>query len=238
MKGRNAPLKRPQAKAAITFKAAPRKSKAARIAGVPAVRKEDKAVDTNSLVIASTNLDVILLNGVQNGDEGYERVGRLLEAKSIHFKFGFVPRSTTNSVDFVRVALVWDRDPSGVTPLYSEIFRSVDSAGTATSNNESFKNLDTKHRFTILRDRTVNLPGYTDTAGVLTNIQPSRPKDEEWHTDWFIDLKGLQSRYSGITFGIASLEQGGLFFVVAGGYSAGTAPWSVNYSSRFSYTDD
>lgn len=236
-RGRNTPLKRPQAKAAITFRKPPR-SKVAKIVGAPIIRKETKAVDIDNVAVADTTFTVALLNGVQNGDEGYERVGRLVEAKSISLRFGFTPRPNTNSVDFVKVALVWDRDPSGTAALYSEIFRQVDNAGTATSNNESHKNMDTIHRFTILREKTYNLPGYTNTAGVLTNMQPMGPSNDDWHQTWFVDLKGLQSRYGGITAAIASLEQGALYLVIAGGYANASAPWSVQYNTRFQYTDD
>lgn len=237
-RGKNTSLKRKPAQAKISFIPAPRKSKIAKIVGAPIIRKELKAVDTNSVIPASTDLVVILLNGVQNGDEGYERVGRVLEAASVDVKFGLVPRPATNGVDFVRVALVWDRDPSGVLATYAEIFSNTDNAGTETSNNESFKNLETKHRFTVLRDATMNMPGYTNTAGVMTNIEPAVPNGDTWHNRWFVNLKGLQSRYKGITSDIASLEQGALYLVTAGGYAVASAPWSVNYATRFQYTDD
>lgn len=99
-----------------------------------------------------------LLNGISPGTGFNERVGRKFVIKSIQLRlhlsyrymgdtsmaYGAVPAG------ILRVVLVWDKQPNGVTPAITDIF--------VTNNAQSMTNLDNRNRFNILMDKVYSTP--------------------------------------------------------------------------------
>lgn len=137
--------------------------------GVPRIqvappRAELKGMDTNLatagniLATTGTNVDVLPLNLIAPGTGSFNRIGRKANLKSLLVEMTiehvYSAQATTNNLtgNVVRVAIVWDKQPNGTLPVYSEIFSVTDQAGTEGSNYFDPPKYDNRERFKILRD--------------------------------------------------------------------------------------
>ena len=59
----------------------------------------------------------------------------------------------SNSFDFLRLLVVYDRQSNGTLPAISDILAMRDLAGAVTTTSRSSRNDDYKDRFKILLDR-------------------------------------------------------------------------------------
>lgn len=118
---------------------------------------EKKFADSTQInsVVSNTG-GVLLVNGLQQGTGSTTRIGQQVVWRSLHFKFYIDGRSinttTPNANDWttkVRVMLVWDTQPNGLTPTISDV---LESAGTGTGIVSSL-NKANGARFKILFDR-------------------------------------------------------------------------------------
>ena len=124
-------------------------------------RGELKTVDTNygQITLNATNASVTTLNGVALGNYFYQRIGNKVTPVSIDSDIIVVNNSTTaTSWQAVRVALIWDKQPTGAEPAYADIFKDVNSAGTANSNGFSGRNLYTSDRFLTIAHTDLIVP--------------------------------------------------------------------------------
>ena len=89
----------------------------------------------------------------------YQRIGNKVTPVSIDSDIIVVNNSTTaTSWQAVRVALIWDKQPTGAEPAYADIFKDVNSAGTANSNGFSGRNLYTSDRFLTIAHTDLIVP--------------------------------------------------------------------------------
>lgn len=215
---------------------------------------EIKALDVPDTVYVlsaqtATNANVKLINPVQEGAGFFNRIGRRINMRSLHMK-GTIrpiyPYLTQTQDDFVRIAIVYDRQPSAAasTPSYDTIFKDYPQTGTAVSSVLSGINLDNRERFIILRDFSTFLPR-VDSGSALVGPSTVQVQDNEKNLiDEFIKLKGLETHFNGTTnpLEVTSISTGSLLIVTQGkfalGGAAGTVPaWEVVLKFRLRYDD-
>jgi len=201
---------------------------------------ELKAVD-----IASTQYNFItpaatpvqtLLNGVQVGSAFYNRVGSRIEMKSLHIR-GALFNLLTNTDDYLRMIVYYDRQPNGAAPTYADLMQTRDQTGAATTGAKSEINLDMRDRFVILRDRQWFAPSVTNTAGVLSNGPNYPGQDQEWDINEFIPLNNLVTHYKSSTNPsvIGDINTGALFVTFV--TEQGTAKWAALVGFRLRFDD-
>jgi len=103
-----------------------------------------------------TSVGFQILNGIREGTGPTERIGRKIFCKNIQLSGMWCrnPLASANNIypeHMIYYAIVYDRQPTGTTPLISDIYRSVDTAGSAQTIGFVFKNLLNDQRFLILK---------------------------------------------------------------------------------------
>lgn len=132
-------------------------------------REELKVIDTQvvtaPLLAAGT---VTLCNGVAQGTDFTDRIGRKVNVKSIHLKYYI---QAYNSVDvplgdIIRVMLVWDSQTNGALAAVGDILTAADVL--------SGVNLTNRDRFKVLFDKrhTMGAIEYTAAAPVAGDTTP------------------------------------------------------------------
>lgn len=202
-------------------------------------RGELKCCDTFLASTTFQNVAVVpvLLNAIVNGASIFQRVGNKLNMKSIRVR-GVIRNTATAIQDTGRIVIVYDRQANGSLPAFSDMFQTVNNAGTTETTGLSEININNRDRFIILRDKQIVLPAVTFTAGVLTNFGPNNANDGEENEliiDEFIKLKGLQSTYRSAGGGIADIASGSLFMYFLS--QQDTAKWTATYTTRLRYYD-
>lgn len=112
------------------------------------VNTEFKALDTENNFSASTSPAVILLNGMQRGDDISEREGRSIRVKSFQWFFKFqIHASATDTL--VRWAIFLDKQANGSSSnVANSLYTDVESG---------MRDLDNRRRFLILKAGVVVL---------------------------------------------------------------------------------
>lgn len=188
--------------------------------------------------LVSTTAIVTLINQVSLGSGANNRIGRSVMAKSVRIRGGFFPTGNAGSAlgEFLRVALVYDRQTSSSAPIYSDIWKCVDTSGNTSSGTFDMPNLDNEDRFLILRDWRLQLPA-TNAAGIA-NAGALQDPAQIMSIDEYVDLEGLPTIYSGATSGgTATILSGGLFLVSLGSVAAASASANFNYTARYRFYD-
>lgn len=132
-------------------------------------RDELKVIDTQvvtaPLLTAGT---VTLLNGVAQGTDFTDRIGRKINIKSIHMKYYIQAYNNVDVPlgDIIRVMLVWDYQTNGALAAVTDVLTSADVL--------SGVNLTNRERFKILYDKrhTMGAIEYTAAAPVAGDTQP------------------------------------------------------------------
>lgn len=191
---------------------------------------EMKHADVNygtAITLDDDSTSVTLLNGIASGVESYNRVGARIDPYSVYLNFQATNDSTTAGAwQWLRVALIWDRQPTGTLPTYSEIFKNVNAAGTTSVVGLVGRNGETTDRFYTIANKELYLT----------------PKDANSGGRWmqfgsiYKSLKGLKQQFKGTSAAIGSISTGALYLVLAAGTDA-TNTVSVWTDTRFRYTD-
>lgn len=185
---------------------------------------------------------VRLINGIGAGTDFYQRVGRKVKLASVMLK-GHVTLispgtgATASSESYpIRVAIVYDDQPNGSTPVVSDIFQAVDAAGSATSSSPYTPvNLNNRDRFTILKDWTMCLKpiANTGTAGSYGDGMHGTRDLNFYKKVNFDQIFGTTgSAIAAITTGAIYVVYYQLQAAQANGINA-----TIRYQSRVRYTD-
>jgi len=127
-------------------------------------QKEKKLIDLGSTVVqfvadgAIANQGLVLLNGVSQGSDYNNRIGRKIVMTSIFFRCTVALAASPNAQsEVVRLMIVYDEQTNNVDPGGTDILQT----STATV---SFNNLSNRDRFKVLYDkiRVVNAQGQTN----------------------------------------------------------------------------
>lgn len=210
-------------------------------------KPEVKSVDIqqDGLILATLAPQFRLLNGIQEGSSFYNRIGRKIAMKSLHFT-GYIHRGGGfggEQGDFIRWMLIYDRQANGALPTAADLLTNYDQQGTTLSNALSGLNLNNADRFVVLRDKRiytaqrqkVTLSAPTDTvygAGFI-NYQ------NDWTINEFVDLKGLEVHYKSSTnpSDIGDIATGALYFVYGIVTTGGVDAYEAQINSRLRYWD-
>lgn len=197
---------------------------------------EKKGVDTplaiNGIIDTyNTNGDIYLLNGIDAGTQAYQRVGRKVRYLSLRVK-GVANLEGVTRANVLRMIVVWDKQPNGALPTYSQIFGNTDAVGITTQTLNSQILYDQMDRFKILRDKT--MPMNIASNATATELYAYWV---EW--DEYINLKGLESVYNDGNAGtIADINSGAIYLIFrAAIYDATNSHVDVNCVARLRYTD-
>jgi len=172
------------------------------------------------------------LNAMINGAELYQRVGRKVYMKSLHFR-GFVSLEATAVQEPIRWILYYDAQPNGVAPTLAQLLQ--DSNAAAATSVFSSINLTNRERFQILRDSIWAAPSSTYAAGVLTNTA-FPDTSGRYMINEFVKLKGLEVIYNATNGGtIADITSGALGFFIFDNISDNS--WLLDYQTRLRYYD-
>jgi len=177
---------------------------------------------------------VELLNVPTAGTDNYNRVGRKVNAVSIHVRAAIrvFNAGATLPRRLLRILLVWDKQTNATAPSGNDIL--MDSNAAAAQSTFSFTNLANRERFQILRDEFLSCPVYDATANSTQNqLDYLNP---QLHIDWYVPLKGKDTIFNQVNGGtVADIQSGALFLVT---YSSGPDDeWTANYASRYRYYD-
>lgn len=145
------------------------------------------------------------------GTSQTRRLGNTVTLLSLNLSLIF-HKATDNAqpCNFVRYLLIYDKQPDGDTAADIDFFQAL--VGTDTHVNlVRPRNVQVSRRWTVLRDRYLNL---------CDSTQPWKLVRE------FISLKGKDTTYQSNTGTIAAVSKGTLYLVVANGLpdAIGTSP--------------
>lgn len=178
----------------------------------------DSALTVNPVLnTTNTNTDIFVANLIQPGTGSYNRVGRKLNLQSLRVRGTCILNSayttTTNNFEgnVLRMVVVWDKQPTGVLPIFNAIFGLTDQAGTEASTYLDPIRYDNMDRFQILRDVTIPItPEASAGTGGTQNFCRVFS-----HFDEFVNLGGREVVYSGQSSPctIADISTGGLYVI-------------------------
>lgn len=183
----------------------------------------------------ATQTYVALLNGVAEGTDYTNRVGRSVNHKYVEVSIGIInslantATATVSSGDYGFWSIVYDRQPNGALAAFSDIFDGANGlAHRVTSKNQD--------RFKIIAREEWAVGGNFQpiTAGVGgSGAQP-------YHIRRFIDLSKLKgndakAKYQGTSAAITDIDEGALLFVAASSLTtaADNSVMVVNIKYRF-----
>lgn len=191
---------------------------------------------TQALVLDTTPTTVKLIGQVQEGTGPTQRIGNLINWHSMIFRLAFKYWAPVNTYPIVRVAIVYDRQPTASKPAYKDIFQDTNPTGGAGSTYaHCFTNMNNQHRFIIIRDYLYQLSP-TSGAGVLNMVYaPSTGKNNI--IEDYIDLQGLHTAFNGTGSPVpmSAYASGAFYLVFQSNQALGIHAYDalVNYQMRF-----
>jgi len=208
---------------------------------------ELKAVDVNSggaapvIRLVSTTATIDCINLLAVGASTFQRIGRGVHMKSCYLRGALFPSGNagTYAGEYLRIAVVYDRQTNGAFPNYADIFLTVDSGGNGSNGPFDMPNLNNSERFVILADEHFSLPStFVSGSGGQTQ-QAAAVADQAQCTniDRYIKIKDFPINFKADTATIGSISSGALYVITVGSQAAATAGATFNYATRVRYTD-
>lgn len=125
----------------------------------------NKEVKYNDTIIENDggNIHFNLLNGISEGTDNTNRIGRTIYIKSIQYRLIQTYQGGADQTDATRIIIMTDKNPEGKDPTEADLLQYTDSNRSIISPI----NLNNKYRFSILSDKTIqteqNTPQVTYT---------------------------------------------------------------------------
>lgn len=175
--------------------------------------EEKKFTDTNSDALSSTTFVAFPICAPQPGTGRSARVGDRVYIMYMQARFG-IEIGTTSPAN-IRIVLMVDKQPNGIAVTSAELFENTLQA-TYSQFNAAYRN-----RFTILRDKRLNL----NTAQRPTLV-------------WKMYKKiGIESFLSGSAGSAADYRTNGLYLVMFSDVAPASNPPTVRMYLRVHYRD-
>ncbi|AXH76673.1 MAG: coat protein/nuclear export [Cressdnaviricota sp.] len=210
-------------------------------------KPEKKGIDTfmqieNVLDTTGTNVDIQPVNLINQGTGFYNRIGRKIHCKSLRITgevtYLFAPNVTTGTMEgnCLRMVVVWDKQPSGVTPVFSDIFGTVDYEGGTDSvytDSLNFVNMD---RYRVLMDKSYE---FNPQAGA-PSAGSTKTQNYVKHIDEYCKLRVGETVYSSTNDDeptIAEISSGALYIIYRSFKNATENSLTVDCNARLRYTD-
>lgn len=222
-------------------------------------KKELKGLDTdlvrasgmhegNPLALVNTvddNTMIMPVNLIGAGSGSWQRVGRKVSLHSIRLSGRFSLRSSPMAVpeeaafypvrdNVIRWAIVWDRQPSGALPKWSDIFGRTVQDGNETSYVLDPLRYDNTERFRVLKDERISMnPGTFSALSPDVNVLSHSVNS-------YLMLNGRETVFSGNNdpMTIADISSGALYVVwrvISGDVAARIVPGQ--FICRLRYSD-
>jgi len=187
----------------------------------------------------NTSGSITCMNLIRIGSTFVNRIGRRVEMKNLRLTGILTPLRTNASEDYMRIMIVYDRQPNGAFPALADIIQTTDQAAANTTGVFSNINLNNRDRFIFLRDKRIALPSLTVTAGVVTNPGFIDPITTLTNFDFFVKLKGLVAQYKADSAPavIGDIATGALLLVIVGGTASGSEGYQCSLESRLRFND-
>jgi len=185
-------------------------------------RDELKFIDTVTSLAGTTAGSVTLINGVAQGTDYNQRIGRKFIMKSIMLRTGIAYGSgaAANSLgNIVRVCVFYDAQTNAAAPAVTDVLQ--------TASYLSPMNLNNRDRFKIISDKWWNLEAFQIAGSLITNgdFCPQMEK--------FYKKINLEVQNGGTANTVGSITTGGVFLLII----AAGAGNLVDIYSRVRYTD-
>jgi len=188
--------------------------------------KEYKFLDTNiSVVPYAANSTLTLINGITQGTDYNQRIGRQIKMMNYFIRLTIAPQDTTTDTGSYRILLVYDLQANGVAPTPTEVLVS----NTTTSHI----NLDNRDRFRVLRDKMYTFDPFAyDPAGTATTAWNKTNQNIKI----FVKLPNLETIFNATNGGtVADIASGNLiaFWLGSGTGNNGPLDFTGSYRVRF-----
>lgn len=171
----------------------------------------------------ANGVTVALLNGIAEGLDYNNRIGRKIRAKYVDCSISV---ETGNNGDYGFWAIVLDRQPTGSVPAFTDIF---DTAGTDVGLAPKNTN--------IYQDRFLLLAREEFAIGINTQCPP-------YHVKRYVSMSKLQGRDATCNFSssaatIAAINNGAVYIVAAAGdnSSAALTGTTFKFTTKYRFTD-
>lgn len=250
--------KRSMTKARKTYKKAKKsyKKKKSRFEKSPAFLKntgktEFKWVDGFNLSSANGNairftnigdsMSIFPCNLVSVGSGTYQRVGDHTKGVSLKVEGQIYPNDATNQTqtEFIKVAVVYDRQPTGALPVYSDIYNDINPSGVNSATAFSSPNITSRSRFTILKEVNYSFPFKASGSNdpFYSTIDYNNPNIV---LDWYIPLKGCDTNYLASTSPpvIGNVYNGAIYVLAIGTQTTVLGDFNLAFKTRYVYTDE
>lgn len=190
-------------------------------------RAELKFVDvtaTNQPV--TTTWQGVLINGIAQGADFNQRIGRKSQMKSILFNGNFFPGTTVSANAsqgcYMRVVIIYDTQPnSGALPSGTDIF--------AANDPNAPLNLNNRDRFQVLIDVRKQIGSY------LFNATPALAAGSPQNSYWNKYKKcNKETVFSGVAATIGAISTGSIYLFYVGDFNGVSM---IDYYTRVRFTD-
>ena len=188
---------------------------------------EKKYIDvTYASTIENSGAPMLLLcNGVAQGTDATNRIGRKVMLSSVQYKLLAANTATrlaaganfNNETDAIRVALVFDKHANGVAPVLSTIW----NVNNNSNDPMSIRNPDYVERYQVLLDDWIFLNVNGGTAQTLEK---------------YLKLEH-PVRFDGTTNAIADIETGSLYLIAFDQNAAASNQTTIVVKVRVFFTD-
>lgn len=190
----------------------------------------------------------ILLNGLEDGSAYWNRIGRKINMTSYTIEGSFIPNDDAvagpRPTFHIRYLVVYDRQPNGTLPNFSDILTSRTKTGTAVSTVYAQVNEANKDRFLVLENKLITVPASELTATTefeSTSWGCRNLKVLDWdpvNIKTYRKLPALPVSYSASTGDIGDIRTGSLFLMLChNSGEAGECPLQFIGSTRLRFAD-
>jgi len=180
---------------------------------------EKKFVDNAQTQGCDTTGTIKAINGVAQGSDISNRIGRKYNNIAIQLRGTFIPQGITTG-NLARVMLIWDAQTNGALPAMTDIL--------TAARSDKFMNLDFRDRFKIIMDKSFGFGPYNTTATQAVSAPMAKIT--------FYKRINLPTICDGTTSAIGDVNTGSLLLVTVGSAAAG-AGHDILCTTRVRYVD-
>lgn len=215
-------------------------------------------------VAGGASVGYALLNGLKEGTGPTQRIGRKVFMRNVQLT-GMWLRNPFADADLVfpehtiNYAIIYDRQPTGTIPSFSDFYECVDTLGNTQSSGFVFKNLFNEQRFMFLKQDHFCVPqlipgdndyfwdiSATNGLGVASGgnwaggFAPGQNGRSAPCFDIFLPIN-LETMYNAATEDEGSISTGALYLIAWSAVHDGNAldpmPLKLLYSFRLRFED-
>lgn len=182
-------------------------------------RVEMKFLDTNvAAQDMSSGPTINLVNGIAQGTDYNNRVGRRFLMKKIQINLEINPGVAQTVAEQGRVLVVYDNQSNGAAPAIGDIL--------SISSTTSFMNLNNRDRFKVIWDKRYKCP-----------VVAATNNSEFIQIDQYFRKCALEVTNSGTGATVGSIATGGLYVIGLSDGNTATQVPTISFNCRIRYQD-